>query len=70
MIRTLDNSNDHLLLDSRYSEDFDHHHIPGSVNLSFKRLLNKNKTLKSPEELERVFNEAGVTKDKKVIVTC
>jgi thiosulfate/3-mercaptopyruvate sulfurtransferase len=58
------------MLDSRYGEDFDHHHIPGSVNLHFKRLLNKNKTLKSPEELTKIFTEVGVEKDKKVIVTC
>jgi thiosulfate/3-mercaptopyruvate sulfurtransferase len=61
---------DHILLDSRFSEDFDHHHIPKSVNLHYKRLLNKNRTFKSPEELEKVFIDAGVTKDKKVIVTC
>jgi thiosulfate/3-mercaptopyruvate sulfurtransferase len=58
------------MLDSRFSEDFDHHHIPGSVNLHFKRLLNKDKTLKSPEELQRIFTDVGVEKSKKVIVTC
>lgn len=63
-------SNDTLILDSRYKEDFDHQHIPGSVNLPFKQLLNKNKTLKTPEELEQIFSDVGVTKDKKVIVTC
>lgn len=62
-VLTFKDSSDHILLDTRFSEDFDHHHIPGSVNLHYKRLLNKNRTFKSPEDLEKVFIEAGVTKD-------
>jgi hypothetical protein len=30
------------------------------VNLHFKKLLNKNKTFKSPEELGKIFEEIGV----------
>jgi thiosulfate/3-mercaptopyruvate sulfurtransferase len=34
------------------------------------RLLNPDKTMKSPEELRAVFAEAGVDLDKPAITTC
>ena len=35
-------------------------HIPGAHNLPYAKLLNKDGTLKSAPELERLFAEAGV----------
>jgi thiosulfate/3-mercaptopyruvate sulfurtransferase len=45
-------------------------HIPGSVNIEFSNVLNANGTLKSNDDLQALFNNAGVTKDKTVIVYC
>ena len=69
-ILKIQDSKDHIILDSRYKEDFEHNHIAGSVNLPFKKLLNKNKTLKNPDELQKIFEGVGVEKDSKVIITC
>ena len=45
-------------------------HIPGSHNLPYAKLLNKDGTLKSPPELERLFAEAGVDLSKPVVASC
>jgi thiosulfate/3-mercaptopyruvate sulfurtransferase len=45
-------------------------HIPGARNVPFSRLLNKDGTLKSPDELERVFAEAGVDLGKPIVASC
>ena len=45
-------------------------HIPGSRNVPFTELLNADRTLKSPDELRTVFQEAGVDLSKPAITTC
>lgn len=45
-------------------------HIPGSRNVPYSRLLNPDGTLKSPDELHRVFTEAGIEPMKPVVTTC
>jgi thiosulfate/3-mercaptopyruvate sulfurtransferase len=45
-------------------------HIPGSHNLPYAKLLNKDGTLKSAPELERLFAEAGVDLSKPVVASC
>lgn len=45
-------------------------HIPGSKNVPFGSLLNANGTLKNPDDLRRVFEQAGVDLDKPAITTC
>ncbi|RDD63894.1 3-mercaptopyruvate sulfurtransferase [Ferruginivarius sediminum] len=46
-------------------------HIPGSLNLPFNALIDPDtQTLKAPEELERLFDEAGVQPRKPVVTTC
>ena len=45
-------------------------HIPGARNVPFSRLLNKDGTLRSPDELERVFAEAGVDLGKPIVASC
>jgi thiosulfate/3-mercaptopyruvate sulfurtransferase len=45
-------------------------HIPGAHNVPFSRLINKDGTLKSPHELERVFGEAGVDLGKPIVASC
>ena len=44
--------------------------IPGSHNLPFAKLLNKDGTLKTPPEIERLFEEAGVDLSKPVVASC
>lgn len=45
-------------------------HIPGSVNVPYRSVLNADGTMKSPPELEKVFVSAGVDLKKPVITTC
>lgn len=45
-------------------------HVPGSFNVPFDEMLQADGTYKSTEELQRVFAQAGVDMDKKIIVGC
>ncbi|MEM9059097.1 MAG: 3-mercaptopyruvate sulfurtransferase [Pseudomonadota bacterium] len=45
-------------------------HIPGSVNVHFRELLNDDQTMKSPEETRAIFEAAGVDLTKPVATTC
>lgn len=45
-------------------------HIPGSVNVPFKELLNDDQTMKSPDETRAIFEAAGVDLTKPVATTC
>lgn len=47
-------------------------HMPGAVNIDWTTLLTSDAipVLKSPTELQKMFLDAGVTKDKQVIVHC
>lgn len=45
-------------------------HIPGSKNVYFMDLLNKNGTMKSPEEMRVILESAGVDLAKPAITTC
>lgn len=45
-------------------------HIPGSRNLPSSRLVNTDGTLKSRDELVRLFDEAGLDPKQPVIATC
>ncbi|SDX67875.1 thiosulfate/3-mercaptopyruvate sulfurtransferase [Ruegeria halocynthiae] len=45
-------------------------HIPGSRNIPFGSLLNKNNTMKSPEDCRAVFEAAGVDLAKPAITSC
>ncbi|WP_425084760.1 3-mercaptopyruvate sulfurtransferase [Ruegeria profundi] len=44
--------------------------IPGSRNVPFGQLLNKNGTMKSPEDCRAVFEAAGVDLSKPAITSC
>ena len=45
-------------------------HIPGAVNIEWKKSMNEGQTFKSPEVLNKMFVEQGVTKDKEIITYC
>jgi thiosulfate/3-mercaptopyruvate sulfurtransferase len=73
--------NDHEIIDARAAarfagtapeprEGLRSGHIPGSHNVPFGELLNKNGTMKSPEDCRAVFEAAGVDLTKPAITTC
>ena len=46
-------------------------HIPGSRNLPFSELLNADgRTMKAPEELQRLLNDAGIDPKRPVVTSC
>lgn len=45
-------------------------HVPGAVSVPIDQLRGEDGTLKRPEELRRVLEDAGVTQDAKVITYC
>ncbi len=45
-------------------------HIPGSRNVYYRDLLNRDATMKSPAATRRIFEAAGVDLSKPVITTC
>lgn len=44
--------------------------IPGSKNVPFADLLNEDKTMKAPEELKAIFENAGMDLGKPAIASC
>lgn len=65
-----------VLVDNRKSEEFtgadekSSGHIEGAVNLFWEDLMTDTKAFKSKEELKVIFDKAGVTADKQVILYC
>lgn len=45
-------------------------HIPGSYNLPSSKLVNTDGTLKSRDELSRLFDDAGISIKRPVVTTC
>jgi thiosulfate/3-mercaptopyruvate sulfurtransferase len=45
-------------------------HIPGARNLPFSALYNEDGSFKSPDELERLFAEAGVDHAQPLVASC
>ena len=45
-------------------------HIPGAVNIEHKLMMDAKGKIKSGAELQKVFDNAGITKGKKVILYC
>ncbi len=66
------------ILDVRSPEEFDGTwvraarggHIPGSGNLNWERAVTPQGTFKPLKQLERLYREAGVSKEKEVIAYC
>ena len=67
-----DISEDHLILDSRFSQVFDQGCIPKSVNIPFTEVLNQDRSFKNESELEKVFKSYGVNdpSTQEVVLTC
>jgi len=68
----------YLIVDARTSEEFSGAkaedvrpgHIPSAINLDFTKLLKESGELKSNAELQAIFEVAGMSKDKDIILYC
>ena len=74
-----DNMGAAVLVDARAPEEYNGEttmgearegHIPTAVNVPYIGLINEDGTMKTAEELEKLFSDAGLSKDDKVIVYC
>lgn len=45
-------------------------HIPGAVNIEWSQALNPDKTFKRAYDLRRLFEAAGVTSDRTIVIYC
>lgn len=45
-------------------------HMPGAVNLHYARFANPDGTLRSGDDLEQIFAEAGLSTDDPIVTTC
>jgi len=67
-----------VLIDARDTDEYDgtkedklrKGHIPGAISIPKSSLVDSKSKLKSKEALATIFNNAGVTSDKKVIIYC
>ncbi|KAA0969635.1 hypothetical protein FPY71_14020 [Aureimonas fodinaquatilis] len=57
-----------VVLDVRSPSDYNAGQIPGSVNVFWDSTLDENRVLKDPSELKKLYEEAGITPDKQVIL--
>jgi len=57
-----------VIVDARSKEEYIKEHIPGSVNVAWSLLFNKDMTFKTAPDLKQLFEDKIITKDKKVIV--
>ena len=58
------------IVDVRPSKMYAKGHIPGAINVPWKKRIKKDKTWKDLAELRTMFDKAGVTKDKNIVVYC
>lgn len=64
-----------VLIDTRAADEYkgvkdSKGHLPGAINIDYKELLNADGTLKTKSELQKVYSNDGVSKDKEVILYC
>ncbi len=59
-----------VILDVRPPERYAESHIPGAINIPWRKNLDADETWKNPEELRELYESAGVTKDKDIVVYC
>lgn len=74
-----ENYSDYKVIDTRDKDEFEGAqkfgearggHLPGSIWMAYKDLINKDGTMKSVEALEEIFAEAGLNKDDKIVTYC
>ena len=76
-----ENKEDAVVIDARSEERYEGKvpeprkslrigHVKGALNLFFKHLIDENGLYKSNDEIEKLFNNIGVTGDKPIIGYC
>lgn len=45
-------------------------HIPGARNVFFRSLLNEDGTYRAPQEIDRLFRDAGIADDSPLVASC
>lgn len=60
----------HQLIDCRPAPGYQAGNIPSSVNVPAPSLANPDGTLKSPEEIKVIFENAGIDLSKPMVFTC
>ncbi|WP_134216951.1 MULTISPECIES: sulfurtransferase [Pelotomaculum] len=63
-------NNNCVVIDARTSDEYAKGHIPGSVNIPWSSVFNKDMTFKPAPSLTSLFASKNVTQDKKIIVYC
>ena len=70
------NKSNVVIVDARSAEEYkgtdgkSKGHIPGAVNIEWKKMIKEDGSLKSKEELKKIFTAAGVSPDKTVVLYC
>ncbi len=67
-VRELATNPNVVVLDVRSPSDYNAGQIPGSVNVFWDTTLDDHRVLKNPDELRALYEQAGVTPDKQVIL--
>ncbi len=78
MVNKAIGNKDYVIIDARSDAEFEGTdetslkpgHIPSAIHLNYTAMLNPNGELKSAKELKTIFKEAGVAKDKTIILYC
>ena len=70
MLGMLDDDFETQIVDARDRDRFEAGHIPGSRHLWFTALFDDDGRYKSPQELRRLFAEAGLDLDARQVTTC
>jgi len=71
-VRTNDEYNGKTLAPTEYSPEYGQMggHIPGAVNVPWSKMVNEDGTLRSADELKKLYESLNVTPDKEVITYC
>jgi len=71
-VRTNEEYNGKTLAPTEYSTEYGQMggHIPGAVNVPWAKMVNEDGSLKSADELKKLYESLNVTPDKEVITYC
>ena len=71
--------NDYVVIDTRADEEWNGEvlygeaaggHLPNALHIRYTDMFNEDQTLKTNEELEAMFSEAGLSKDQTIVTYC
>jgi thiosulfate/3-mercaptopyruvate sulfurtransferase len=64
-------ASDAVLVDTREAWEFEEGHIPGAVRLDWRELVDdETRGLQARDELERILDSRGITRDRRVVLYC